>query len=141
MKNYDPTDNDLIIGVAPMSGFAADTMFSHEFESDGFTDVVGVDGDVTRVVSKDTRSTITLSLMTSSLSLDFLSGLYNADRLATGGAGVVPVAIRDKGGSTLFATDTAWIMKMPPIKRGKEPEAIEVKIRCVGGVCIVGGMS
>lgn len=113
MKTYDPKNYDLIVGDRLISGFGEGTFISISTESPGMSDTVGVDGVVTRSRSHDRRATMTITLMASSESNDFLSGLYQQDRDGQNGEGVVAVSLVNREGSDEFRSEESWIMDDP----------------------------
>src|SRR5207245_2623661 len=112
---YDPDQVDILFGLAPLSGFSEEDMVTIEEDNENFITVIGVDGQATRSKQKARIATITVKLMSSSSSNAYLSAVLAAHLLASGGAGVVPFLIRDRNGTSLFATDKAWISKVPPV--------------------------
>jgi hypothetical protein len=141
VHEFDPQLVDVLFATRQLSGFSEDTLITYEEDEDKFVDVQGVDGDVTRSKRAGTKGTLTIALMSSSASNDFLSGIHNLDRLEDGGAGVSPLLIRDRNGTTLLATDTSWIIKPAPMTLGRQAQAREWQIRVVGGALNVGGNS
>lgn len=136
---YNPADVDCLYALIPLSGFAEDAVITIEEQNDGYGVVVGVDGDGTFYKDNKEIAEITIHLMQSSQSNDVLSAAYQADRLASGGAGVVPFLLRDKNGTSLFATDTARITKRPPMEYKEKPGPREWKLKAIGYKLFVGG--
>ncbi len=129
-KVYDANEVSVILGgIAIDSGFADGEFCRIEQESDDFDDVVGSDGEVTRSKTNDRRATITLLVMQTSSSNQALSALSNADRLASNGAGIVPVMIRDRNGASLFESQHAWIRRPPNVSFDKVATPREWVIR------------
>ena len=123
----------------PLAGFGPDTMVTIEVDEDAFTIVKGVDGDVTRSKTLGQTALITVMLMSSSPSNGVLSAAHSLDQKSAGGAGIAPLMIRDRNGTSVFATDKAWVEKMPTVSRGKQAAAQEWKIRAVGFEFFEGG--
>ena len=115
--NYDASQVAVIVGGVPMEGFADGTRVTVEFDEEQFTKVTGSDGLTTRSKSNNYAGNVTLTLQQSSRSNDFLSGLWNADRVNN--AGVVPILIKDNSGRTLWAAEHAWVQQMPSQEFGK----------------------
>lgn len=136
---YDPDQVDVIFALAPISGFSEDDMVTIEEDEDGFILVTGVDGEFTRSKVKGVSAKVTIKIMSSSRSNDALSAIYEADRLAPGGAGVVPILIRDNNGTSLFASDKAWIIKRPPRTFGKQAVPVEWQIQVIDQKWFQGG--
>jgi len=116
--SFDPKDVIIIVGGFPMGGFADGEFMSFERNNDAFTQSVGADGDTTRVKSNDRSGSLTITLDQTSLSNDVLSGIAQLDEKAN--AGLVPILVKEKNGtSTLFAGN-GWVQKMPVMSFGKE---------------------
>jgi len=113
MRTYDPKNYDLIIGDRLITGFGEGTFISISSESPGFSDKVGVDGEVVRTRSHDRRATLTITLMASSEANDFLSALYAQDRDGANGEGVVSASVVNREGSDEYRASQAWIMDDP----------------------------
>lgn len=129
-KVYDA--NEVTVNFAGLdidSGFADGEFCRVEQESDDFVDKAGTDGEVTRSKTNDRRTTVTILLMQSSDGNAKLSTLNNIDRLAGNGAGVAPILIRDRQGTSLFAAAEAWISKPPNISYDREPTSREWTLR------------
>lgn len=139
-KEYDPELVDTIIGVAEMSGFAEDAMVKFEESEDKWVLKKGVDGTFTRVRIQGNAGILTVSLMSSSRSNDILSGLYLLDQLTPGGAGIVPLLLRDRNGTSALAATECWIIKAPDLTFGKETDTREWKLQVVDYKLYVGGM-
>ena len=70
-----------------------------------------------------------------------VGAIHIADRLATNGAGVAPLMCQDDNGSTLIATDRAWIVGMPEQAHGVTKSDVEWIVHAViaPGGFILGG--
>lgn len=111
---FDATEVTINVGGFPIeSGFADGEFLRVEQAEDGFLTVVGTDGSVTRSKSNNRMATVTIILMSSSDGNAILSTLHNTDLKASNGAGVVPILIRDRQGTTLMAGAKAWVIKAP----------------------------
>jgi hypothetical protein len=139
-KEYDPELVDTIVGVAEMSGFAEDAMIKFEESEDQWVLKKGVDGTFTRVRIQGKAGIFTISLMSSSRSNDVLSALYLLDQLTPGGAGIVPLLVRDRNGTSTLAATESWIIKAPDLSFGKETETREWRLQVVDYKLYVGGM-
>lgn len=117
-KTYAP---DLVItsvnGV-PITGFADGTFISISPAADRFTKTVGADREVARAKSNDNTYEVTITLLSTSLSNDYLTSLLNADKLAN--AGKFVLQIKDLNGTTLFFWQSAWIKTPPTVEFSKE---------------------
>lgn len=120
MKNYNPRKISLIVGVKAISGFVDGTFLELDYDEDAFTKRIGADGKVTRSASSNFSGSMTITLDQASDSNDYLSGLALIDRAS--GAGVVPVLLRDAGGSTIATGAEAWIRKQAGTTYGNASE-------------------
>jgi hypothetical protein len=119
-REFDPQNVVLSIGGTPIQGFASGTFIEVDQDSDAFSDVAGAHGDVSRARIHDERGTITVTLVQGSSSNLLLSGLINADRAARNGAGVFPIFLRDRGGSSIYEGARCWVRKAPAAPFGTE---------------------
>jgi hypothetical protein len=130
-KIYDSSEVSIIFAGIPIDGgYGEDEFLRVAPASDDFSDVVGVDGSVTRSKTNDRRAEVTITLMQSASANDALSVLRNLDINTPGGAGVGPLMIRDKSGRALYAATKAWIAGPPEASFKKGPEARVWKLRC-----------
>lgn len=118
VKTYDPKSIIVIYGGVPIAGFADGTFVSVSPAGDRFGKGVGADGEVSRNKSNDNTSEVTLTLMQTSISNDYLSGVLNLDKLSN--AGKLPLMIKDMLGTTLLAWSEAWIKTPPTVDMSKE---------------------
>lgn len=129
-KVYDADQITISFGTATLKGLSEDDFVTIEQDTDDFTDVVGVDGEVTRSKTNDRRGTLTVRLMQTSDSNDLLSAINNADFRAANGAGISAVMVRDRGtGRALYAGPESWIAKPPQVVYGRSAKVREWKIR------------
>lgn len=118
LKNFNPKDVSVIVGVQPMKGFAAGTFVSVEYDEDAFSKKIGTDGEGTRVKSNNKAGRISIFLDQASESNDVLSAIAALDEASS--AGVIPVTVRDANGTTLVFAETAWILKKPVMEFSNE---------------------
>lgn len=129
-KVYDADQITISFGTVALKGLAEDDFLTLDQDTDDFTDVVGVTGEVTRSKSNDRRATLTIRLMQTSDDNDLLSAINNADFRAANGAGISAVMVRDRGtGRALFAGPESWIAKPPQVVFGRSAKVREWKIR------------
>jgi hypothetical protein len=139
-KVYDADQITISFGTVALTGLAEDDVLTIEQDSDDFTDVAGLDGEVTRSKSRDRRATITVRLMQTSDSNDLLSAINNADFKAPNGAGIAQLMIRDRGtGRALYAAAEAWIAKPPQVVYGRSAKVREWKLRAASLERLDGG--
>ena len=108
---FDVNKVAVIVGGVPLEGFADGSRVTVEFDEQQYTKVTGSDGLTTRSKSNNYSGNITVTLQQSSRSNDYLSGLWNVDRVRD--AGVVPILIKDDSGRTLWTAGNAWVQQMP----------------------------
>lgn len=139
-KVYDANEVTLNFAGIPIdSGFDDGEFIRIEQESDDFVDKAGTDGEVTRSKTNDRRTTITVILMQSSDGNAALSALNNIDRLANNGAGVAPILVSDRQGTSIFAAAECWIAKPPDVSYDREPTAREWTLRAANPERFDGG--
>jgi len=118
VKTYDPSQVALIVGGFNITGFADGSFVTVARNADAFALYVGTDGEGTRAKSNNKSGRITITLAQSSDSNAILSGIASLDELSNNG--VVPVLVKDSSGLSLYAAETAWIVKSPDSEFGKE---------------------
>lgn len=118
LKIYDPNEVSASFAGIPIQGWGEDTMIEITMESDGFSDVVGVDGEVSRSKSSDRRATVKFTLMQTSDTNDLLDGIANLDANTPGGAGVGALSIRDGSGRAVYEGPQSWISRAPDVTFG-----------------------
>lgn len=96
----------------PLSGFADGAFIKIERNADAFSLVVGSDGESARARSRNRSGRITLTLLQTSASNDFLSAAHRADEIGVPG-GKGPFLVKDLAGTTLVSAPSAWIVKFP----------------------------
>lgn len=117
VKRYNARDVLVIVGGAPMEGFADGEFVVVERNEDSFSLVVGADGEGARAASNNKSGKLTLTLLQTSKSNAVLAALNQADELT--GSGVFPVLVKDNNGADLHEASTAWIAKPAPAPYGK----------------------
>lgn len=111
VRTWDPQKCMIILGAAPMSGFADGTFVTVEQDEVSFTKRVGADGEVTRSKRAQKSATMQLTLMATATMNAILSAYHEADL-------IFPVLIKD--GANIIASGEAWVEKPPPFERGVE---------------------
>lgn len=138
-KHYDADQVTVSIAGIPLGGYADGEFLSISMESDGFSDKVGTDGEVTRSKTRDERANVEVKLMQSSDSNDLLSALHLSDLNAPNGAGVGAFLIRDRQGRTLYTGAACWIKKFPDASFDREATERVWPIRVANLLAFVGG--
>lgn len=117
------------VGLVPVeSGRGDDEFIRIEQQEDNFTYKAGVDGEGTRSENKNRYTVVTITLMATSSGNAVLSALHTGDITIDGGAGIVPIAIRDRAGLDVFMAPEAWVIKPPDVANAKEVGTREWKI-------------
>ena len=139
---YRLTEVDVIFGAIAIKDNPADGYVTIAYDADDFEEVIGADGSVTRYATENTMALVTITLKRSSSENAKLSAVRNADILTPGGAGVAPLTVKDKQGSSLFFAAQAWIRKMPDSGHSKDvgPDiSWPIRAKVAKGAHIIGG--
>jgi hypothetical protein len=121
--SYDPMKVVQIFMGIPLTGFAKDKKVKIAMAEDRWSLHIGVDGEVTRVLSRNQSGEITISLAASSPMNDVFSAAFALDNLT--GAGAAEYSMTELNGSSIFSCSQAWIKKQPDTERGKELGELE----------------
>lgn len=124
---YSFKDHSVILGSQEITGFSEDGV-QIEFNGEGFTDTVGLDGEVATNLDANQSGTVTLNLLQSSSSNAYLSGLYQTAR--EGGQIAYPLVIRDQFGKTVYTCADAKVKRIPNTSRVRETGAVPWAIIC-----------
>lgn len=119
--NYDPKKVNVIVGGAPIVGFAPDSMIKAARRSDKNTLIIGCKGDGDFCESADDSGEATISLKHTSASNSYLSALYYSKE-------EFPFAVVDlnAGGGDLGAAGSRCKFKSyPDFERAKEIGTVE----------------
>ncbi|MEY4548241.1 MAG: hypothetical protein RL685_4436 [Pseudomonadota bacterium] len=110
-----------------------DALVSVEISMEGpaFSDDIGADGSVCRSATNERRANANIVMKGHSEEHAKLSALHAADVSATNGLGVAPFLFKDGNGSSLVATDKAWIVGMPGKTFAAAPGDVTWVIRLV----------
>lgn len=125
-------------GVNLNQGTADGEWLTLEPQADLTTVKVGADGSIVRGKTKNRLWTMTVRLLETSAVNSALSAIAALDAIQEGGAGVVPLMVRDRGGTTLLAAERAWISKMPAVGFSTEPMVREWQIQAEIPLPVVG---
>jgi hypothetical protein len=137
-KTYDPSKVLFTLGGVLITGYADGTFLKVSRDEDSFTKQVGSGGEVARSANKNKSGSIALTLMQSSPSNDYLSGLVTVDELA--GTGVVTAQVKDANGTSLHLAPEAWVKKPTDSEYAKETGSREWLIDCAQLVPFAGGV-
>lgn len=139
VKHYDPKKVSVVFGVQPISGFADGEFVTVERNEDTFSILVGADGEACRSKNSNKSGKVTIRLMASSQSNDYLSELQLADEIS--GNSPSPLQIKDSFGTSIHTAVTAWVVKSPTSAYGKDSGTREWVIETDELVAFVGGSS
>lgn len=117
---YDFDQVNAIFGTVLLDGFAEGTAISIERTEDTFTMKTGCDGLTSRSKTLNRTAKVTFTLMQTSAANLKLSLIHALDRDTPNGAGVLPLLVRDNGGSSIHTATQAWISKAPDVKYERE---------------------
>jgi len=137
---YDPSLVTCSLGGILVEGFADDSFVTLEQSEATYEIVVGVDGQAIRVFKSGSLVwNCTLSMMQVAPVNLLLGALHQLDKDAPNGAGIVPFSVVDAGGTTQFATTTAWISTPAPITFGSGHNAKNWLVTAVDPSVLNGG--
>lgn len=117
---YDSNEVQISFAGIPIEGYADGDFITITHTADAFTTTVGTDGSVARSKTRDNRATIELRLMSTSPTNAALSAVYQADKNASGGAGIGAFLCVDLNGTSLYAAGNCWIRRPPDPSFGRE---------------------
>jgi len=121
VKTYDPKQVGIIVGTRPLTGYEDGTFVNVTRNSDSWSLSMGADGEGTRSKSNDKSGRVEITLKQSSSDNEYMSELALADELS--GGGTFPVLVRDASGTSLYAAETAWVVKPSDSEFAKESSA------------------
>jgi hypothetical protein len=122
LANYAPSDVYVSFLDGMLGGFAEGTFIEVEMSEDAFMSYVGSTGEVCHTRNHNLTAKITLTLMQTSRSNDYLSEIAEADRAFGDEYG--PFSVKDGNGSTLCFSSECRIAKLPKVERGKESATV-----------------
>lgn len=118
--NYAFDRVSVVVGPVIIDGFAEGEGVSIQRDAPAFTKYVGADGKVCRARMTNKCAKVTIRLGQFSATNDQLSALYNAGLLTPNGEDVVPFALIDRSGRTVFESAYCWLAELPEITFGSE---------------------
>ena len=135
LGTFSVKDLDVIAGVYPITGFD-DDMIRVSQNEDISSSKQGASGEVCRILRVKPLRTITLSIMQTSISNDYLSILLNIDRKLNK---TVPFTVLDRSGRTVMEAPYSWVMKFADFDFGGEHKVREWTLEAVVGFINIGG--
>jgi hypothetical protein len=139
MKSYDPKNVSMIIGSHIVTEFEDGTFINVERNNDTWAIKKGASGETARAKSNDRSGIFTFTLMQTSPSNDFLSALAITDEASN--SGVVPVLIKENGGTTACQATEAWIRRPSAVEYSKTVGARSWILETGDLVMNVGGLA
>jgi hypothetical protein len=127
MKSYDSNSILVTLGGTPIDGFAEGSRVTATPGSKRWLKKVGSNGEVVRQKTNDKSYTFKFSLMRTSLSNTYLTGLVNTDDLIPGGI-THPLLIKDLVSGTTYSAKNAWVTGFPEDEMGAESPTLEWEI-------------
>ncbi len=118
VKTYDPGKVSVTFGPIIFSGFADGEQILVEPNVESFTLLMGAQGEGARTNSKDKSSRVTVRVLQTSETNALLSATHAADRAT--GEGIFPLMVKDNGGLSIHAAESAWIVGEPSAPYGAE---------------------
>lgn len=138
LSTYSPKDVIVsIAGLHTVGGYADGTFVRVTKDMKPFTVVRAMDGELSRLYSKDDGYKVELTLMQSSSTNNILSMLYNIDTATR--IGKFPLFIKDSLGQSSFMAGTAWIEQIPDLSFGNTLETRTWVFGCGDAVITFGG--
>lgn len=135
-KSFDANQLSVVFGVSPIVGFAKDNALTIETENAQWGQTVDLRGNVSRYRINNNVSKITLSLVQSSSSNSLLSNYVELDNQS--GAGTFPIIIKDSNSTTLFTSQSAYVLQVPSNEYGEEEKNREWVIMATNNTHYIG---
>lgn len=143
-RSLDPSRYTLTVQGVQVQGVANDTFYKFTMEGPQVSDEVGGQGDVVRIISRDARGTIEITLLPTSATNDFFSSLINQDLNAngpssTGGYAVGASSLADLNGTTVIDAEESWLMQFADGEFGSKVYNRVWKLRLAKARVNIGG--
>jgi hypothetical protein len=143
-KNWNLLSCVVALGLTSFGGAGEDGFLEATPGGPKFSSVKGNDGTIVRYYTGETLWKISIKLLITSSTNDFLSSLLNADvtasRQGLNGAGVVPFLLETLNGSMLLASPRTWITGPPEkIEIQSKPTTLEWMLEAADCIEFIGG--
>lgn len=115
VNDYAPSEVILTFGGYQVEGW---DQISIERSSPVFKQIKGIRGKHTRVKDPDTSATISLGVMQTCSTNDYLSEILRLD--AQSGTGRLSILLKDKSGNSVFSSEEGYIVGYPKADFGEE---------------------
>lgn len=103
-----------------------------------FTTKVGADGSVVRSKTGKQLYKVTITLLQTADGNEVLSAIRELDVSTPNGAGIGPLLIKDRQGSSIFLAPRAWIVGPPPVEYNAEASNREWEFAAVASKNFIG---
>lgn len=123
-----------LIGAVPVQGFGPGTFINIQPVQDTFETYIGIDGELARIRRLDKLYDVSISILPTSNTNDFLSALYVTDTKTNLGLGVQPLSIVDLNGGSIFFAAFSWINNPPDITYAANASIRTWVFRCVSSL-------
>lgn len=117
-STLNPAGMTIIFGDIVIGGFPKGDYLAITYSEDAFQEVVGVDGEHTRIMLSDNSAIAVCTIQQSSLTNSKLSAKHNVDRRTGNSRG--DFSIKDPRGETDLKGSGAYIKKMADASWGSE---------------------
>ena len=123
VTNYDPMKTSVVVDGLIITGFSDASMVVITRNEDIVTTTVGTQGDVVYSENANRSGVITLSLMVTSSSLDYLRNLANARKEF-----MIVISDANKTPTEVISAGRCRITKIPDTKKEKTAGSVDVTI-------------
>lgn len=138
LRTYSPEDVVVsVAGIFTLEGFAEGSFISIRRDAPLFESYESSDGMVSRVKRPSKTYTVTVTIMSTSSSNEFLTRLGLIDYHTH--SGKFPVLIKDTLGKTLFFSGSSWIEDLPSTEFSDDIIGRQWSFKCSQATLFVGG--
>jgi hypothetical protein len=139
-KVYDASQVSMsFMGAVIDSGYADGPFLKVEQTHQDFETVIGTDGETTRYPTLTRNAKVTILLKQSSSGNAKLSAINNIDIASHNGAGIGPMFIRDRLGTSVYSAQHCWIAQPPDVQMDRSAGPREWHLECSDLVRFDGG--
>lgn len=127
-KKYSSKAHSVVLAGQFLTGFGPDDFIEIAFNGEGYSQTIGSDGEVAINEDADESATVTINLLQTSQSNEFLSSLYKSAK--EGGQLTHDFLMRDTNGKTLYSSADAVVKRVPDSTRAKAAGVNAWQILC-----------
>ena len=127
------------LGTDIESGFGDGAAIMIKKATPDFTTKVGADGSVTRSKNGSQLYEVTITLLQTASGNAKLSAINLLDTSKPNGAGIGPLMIADRQGTSLFFAKKAWIVQPPDVEYNQEVTNRAWTLAAVANKNFIGG--